>query len=170
MTDQTPATVSYPVHEPHCNDQCVHYLETDQAAGTRKSPDGLHGDSREGGQLPQPKKEHVNDSTGADPQTPATEAGRGSGTTTECPQVGVHDHPFRGPHTFTEWYDGEAEARADDKTTWSEAYHKGYTYGRADALREAADRVRALNAWHDLRTADLLAFRAAVLTILAETE
>ncbi len=27
MTDQTPATVSYPVHEPHCNDQCVHYLE-----------------------------------------------------------------------------------------------------------------------------------------------
>ncbi len=29
MTDQTPATeaVSHPVHEPHCNERCTHYLE-----------------------------------------------------------------------------------------------------------------------------------------------
>ena len=30
--------------------------------------------------------------------------GVGDGTTTDCPQTGVHNHPFRGPHRFTEWY------------------------------------------------------------------
>jgi hypothetical protein len=34
--------------------------------------------------------------------TPQTD--RGDGVTTQCPQIGVHDHPFRGPHTFTESY------------------------------------------------------------------
>ena len=32
----------------------------------------------------------------------------GSGTTTECPLDGVHEHSFRGPHTFTEWYPARA--------------------------------------------------------------
>lgn len=34
----------------------------------------------------------------------------GDGTTTDCPQEGVHDHPFRGPHRFTEWYDAALAA------------------------------------------------------------
>jgi hypothetical protein len=33
--------------------------------------------------------------------SPSEEPG---GVTTQCPQIGVHDHPFRGPHTFTELY------------------------------------------------------------------
>jgi hypothetical protein len=33
--------------------------------------------------------------------SPSEEPG---GVTTQCPQIGVHDHPFRGPHTFTESY------------------------------------------------------------------
>ena len=43
--------------------------------------------------------------------------GVGDGTTTDCPQMGVHDHPFRGPHRFTEWYFGavpEAGSRPYD--------------------------------------------------------
>lgn len=36
----------------------------------------------------------------------------------------------------------ETEARADDKATWSEAYHKGYEAGRAAALREAVCAIR----------------------------
>jgi hypothetical protein len=28
----------------------------------------------------------------------------GAGTMTECPLEGVHEHAFRGPHRFREWY------------------------------------------------------------------
>jgi hypothetical protein len=32
----------------------------------------------------------------------------GSGTETYCPLVGVHEHAFRGPHRFREWYEPPA--------------------------------------------------------------
>jgi hypothetical protein len=44
------------------------------------------------------------------PALAATPAPETSGTTTDCPLVGVHEHAFRGPHRFREW-DPELEAR-----------------------------------------------------------
>jgi hypothetical protein len=32
--------------------------------------------------------------------------GAGTGTETNCPLEGVHEHPFRGPHRFREWEPG----------------------------------------------------------------
>ena len=64
----------------------------------------------------------------------------------------------------------EAEARAegykDDAAVMAaipEAYAKGY----ADALREAAERVRALGGWG---VGEGLVFRSAALAILTETD
>jgi hypothetical protein len=42
--------------------------------------------------------------------------GVGSGVQTDCPLEGVHNHSFRGPHTFREWYPAfTPEATAPDE-------------------------------------------------------
>lgn len=59
----------------------------------------------------------------------------------------------------------EAEARADgmegERAIFQREAEEAYGRGRADALREAAERVRALDAWFDQGP-----FRAAVIAIL----
>ncbi len=96
-----------------------------------------------------------------DPQTPATEAGRRL----------LADITY--PAHYTERAVSlvlaiEAEARADEHARYDEDWALATRLGRADALREAADAVRALQGWkagtlpgiHDTVP------RAAVLAIL----
>jgi hypothetical protein len=103
-----------------------------------------------------------------DPQTPANEAEpstpTGRAMLASIPTQWSWDDPRFIRHMARGILAIEAEARATipEGEVWAAAHLRG----RADALREAAERVRALDAWHDLRTADLLAFRAAVLAIL----
>ncbi len=73
-----------------------------------------------------------------DPQTPATEAGR---------RLLRQLDGRPGPVSRADIIAIEAEARADARIGWV-IYNEEYNRGRTDALREAADAVRAIATTH----------------------
>jgi hypothetical protein len=131
----------------------------DQAAETRKSLDGLHGDSREGGQWPQPKKEHVNDSTGADADCAednaiSFEAGKVTGRADALREAADAVRALDiGRRNIERYLDHEFGISTNDAEIaglldgWRDAIE---AEARADALREAAERVRALTSDSDV--------------------